>query len=608
MSGRTATDTTAQPDAGDALQPAPVGTIVRTLGRMPSKPSASWWILTIGIFSITMGAQTAGNSLWGRMVDVATGQAVGIFGKGHSAVVTLAATIAVLMVLETLGRTMGSWFLLSRSARLGVDLRKACLGSALNAPVPDVLELGTGNVISRLTRDIDDTLSLIRDAGTRLIITVLAFPFTFFALIMVSWHFAVLFVVLVAVAWPAVKVSLLILPGLSNNASTAEARRNNMLLDTVRGMPTIRALGLGDWAKKRLENNSWKAVTARTKVSAALNQVLTQAFLLYTVLLVLTLGIAMLAITAGTITLGQATAAVLLVARLEVHVFNILMFAGSIQRGLTSLGRAVSLANLADTSRAGQVLPADCAPGVPVDCNRLTVAYNSAPPVIDNLSLTLEGGTTTALVGASGAGKSTLAAAIAGLVRPASGTITVGGTDTATVPDTWTTRQVLLMSQEVHLFSGTLRGDLSMAKPGAEDSELLAALAAVGLDEKTDSWNRFFPAGLDTNIGAGHDDIEPVVAQQIAMARTLLVDPPVLIMDEATSEAGSDHARALEKAAAMLSEGRTSLVVAHRLDQAETADRILLMDNGRIIEDGTHEELIAAGGRYAQLYQRWSAT
>ena len=215
--------------------------------------------------------------------------------------------------------------------------------------------------------------------------------------------------------------------------------------------------------------------------------------------------------------------------------------------------------------------------------------------MLNDVSLTLTAGTTTALVGTSGAGKSTLASLVAGLQYPTQGTISLDGIDTATVPNTWITEHVALITQEVHLFSGTLRSDLLLAKPDASDEELWRALNTVGLDEHS----RWLPQGLDTKIGAGNEEIGAEAEQQLSLARMILRQPPVLIMDEATSEAGSEHAEVLEHAAKAVTKDRTSLVVAHRLDQAREADRIIVMEQGQIVEDGTHADLIALGGRYA---------
>ena len=162
-------------------------------------------------------------------------------------------------------------------------------------------------------------------------------------------------------------------------------------------------------------------------------------------------------------------------------------------------------------------------------------------------------------------------------------------------------RRLALISQDVHVFSGTLRDDLTLARPDAADGALEDVLARVGA-----RWYRDLPDGLDTEVGARGEQLDPLAAQQLALARVLLLDPEIVVMDEATAEAGSAGAEALEAAAAEVTRGRSAVVIAHRLDQAARADRVLVMDDGRVVESGPHAELVAAGGAYARLWDAWS--
>jgi ATP-binding cassette subfamily C protein len=207
-----------------------------------------------------------------------------------------------------------------------------------------------------------------------------------------------------------------------------------------------------------------------------------------------------------------------------------------------------------------------------------------------------------AVVGASGAGKTTLVKLIAGFHPPTTGTIRLGSQDTKDLGPDGVRRTVALVTQEVHVFAGTLSDDLRLARAQASDAELEAALERVqALD-----WVRLLPEGLETVVGDGGHALTAAQAQQLALARLVLADPPVAILDEATAEAGSAGARLLERSATQALAGRTAIIVAHRLTQAATADRIVVMESGRVAEQGTHAELLGLSGLYAQLWKAWS--
>ena len=451
-----------------------------------------------------------------------------------------------------------------------------------------------------MTHDIDQPVTQFSQIGSRVMFMLLMFPFSIGAMTLIDYRFGVLALVIAVIFVPISKCWIRALPPVTNAVSAIEAERNATLLDTLRGLATFKAFRYGAWALDRMQTKSWAALQATATRVPYINRLLHLAQTISGVWVIAALGLGAWLTAHNHITAGAASAAVFLAVRAETQILNTMLFFNAIQEGMTRLGRAVALAKL--YTPTGQRTAPDLEKPADVTIRGLEFSYpDTTDPVLPTLDLTLAAGTTTALVGASGAGKSTLAALMSGLLRP-----TAGDVDIAQVSDVWTARNVTLISQEVHIFSGLLRDDLRMAAPTATDGELLDALAAVGLPENGTAFRRAFPLGLDTQVGAGAVPLMPEVQQQIALARVLLRNPHVLILDEATSEAGSDQAHTLEAAAELVTQGRTALVVAHRLDQAVVADRIIVMDAGRIIEDGRHADLVAAGGRYAQLFARWS--
>jgi ATP-binding cassette subfamily C protein len=202
------------------------------------------------------------------------------------------------------------------------------------------------------------------------------------------------------------------------------------------------------------------------------------------------------------------------------------------------------------------------------------------------------------VVGQSGAGKSTLGRLLAGVDRPRAGSVTVGGVPIADLPADTLRRQVVLVTQEHHVFRDSLRDNLTLAAPDATDADLRQALAAVGAD-----WLDELADGLDTDL-ARHR-LDGARAQQLALARVVLADPHTVVLDEATALLDPTTARAAERVLAAVLHDRTVIAVAHRLQTAHDADRVAVMDAGRVVEVGSHDELVAAGGAYAALWRTW---
>ncbi|MEU6132069.1 ABC transporter transmembrane domain-containing protein [Saccharopolyspora sp. NPDC047091] len=250
---------------------------------------------------------------------------------------------------------------------------------------------------------------------------------------------------------------------------------------------------------------------------------------------------------------------------------------------------------------AGRGTPEPAGPGAhDLVLRDVRFSYRAGREVLHGVDLRVPAGERLVVVGPSGAGKSTLGRLIAGVSAPDSGSVAFGDVEITALPPARVRREVLLLTQEQHVFTASLRDNLSLPEAREwTDRELHDALAVVGAAE----WAARLPGGLDAVVGSGGAAVPAAVAQQLALARVVLADPHTLVLDEATSLLDGDGSRQLERSLSRLLAGRTVIAIAHRLHTARTADRVAVVDGGRIVELGAHRELLAAGGSYAALHR-----
>lgn len=579
------------------LPVADVGTALRHLGRRLLRYR---WMTLATLLVVTGGAIAAAwmPRLIGGAVDIVQD------GGGSSQLWTQGALIMLAGVLQAALSALG-WALVSAlGQRVLAGMREDVIDRALDLPVQQMEITGIGDALSRVADDVDVTARAVNNVVPNLIQMGFYVAVTLVGMATLSPWLLILVVVVVPMYAIAAVWYLRRTAPIYRRERVAMGARAQGLLSAIHGIPTVHAYGI--------ERRETRHVAVLSETAAVLGmRVMTLVTRLVKIIvwpenlsiaLVIVLGYVMVQV--GGYGAGTVTSASLYLISLLWPMMNLIFSLDDVQSAAASLTRMVGVVESIDPAVSpGPEVPADAS----IELTQVSHAYGEDPEgreriVLRPLDLSIAAGETIALVGASGAGKSTLAAIIAGTLAPRHGRVRHGGADLARADLEAVRQHATIVSQDVHVFRGTLAEDLRLAAPSATDEQLRAALRMVDAD----AWADRLPRGLETEVGEKGERLTAEQSQQLALARVALQDPAVLVLDEATADEGSSGARVLERAALAVAAGRTTVIVAHRLSQAKDADRILVMADGRVVEQGTHRQLVALGGTYAELWEAWA--
>lgn len=478
-------------------------------------------------------------------------------------------------------------------------LREAVVDRVLDLEPDRLEEAGRGDVLARVGDDVRTVNTSLDEGVPTTIDSLVAIGFTVVGLSALDWRLGLAGLCAIPVYAMGLRWYLPHAGPRYRAERVAEGERAEALLTGLQSAPTLRALRYEEMWQRRVEDRSWQAATVAIDVYRLLTRFWARSNRAELVGLLLVLGTGFVLVRGDMVTVGAATTAALFFHRLFNPIGGLLATFDQVQAAGASLARLAGLA-LLPASEAGSRPAQDEHPGLELEGIHHT--YADGDEVLHDVSVRVAPGERVALVGATGAGKSTLALIAAGHLVPSRGTRTLAGSSYEDLGAPAVRARVALVTQQVHVFAGTLRDNLLLAAPGADAEAVQDALERT----RATGWVEALPDGLDTVVGAHGHTLTPAQAQQVALARVLLADRPVIVLDEATAEAGSAGARQLDDAATEVLRGRTAIVVAHRLSQASTADRIVVLDHGKVAEQGTHEELLALGGQYATLWSSWS--
>jgi ABC-type multidrug transport system fused ATPase/permease subunit len=477
------------------------------------------------------------------------------------------------------------------------DLREAFMASALTLPIGLVEQGGTGDLVTRTTQDISAVSATVRRGLPESAIAVVTVVLTLVAAVIPAPLIAPVFLLGAPILVVVMRWYMRRAVGVYQTMGASYGPFFASINETAGGSRTVEALSL---ARPRIASmdaalhGRWVAQLGRIHLRQVMLPWSNLAFAI-PVFASLAWG-GWLAIE-GLVPIGTVVTATLYASALVAPLESLINWTDELQKGIVSFARILGVSEARETDADAAAVPSSNE----VELRDVRFAYREGHEVVHGVSLRVIRGERLALVGASGAGKSTLARILAGIDAPTAGRSLVGGVDVGRIALDRRRREIMLVSQENHIFATSILENVQLARGDATADEVRAALAMTGALE----WVEALADGWKTQVGAKGHPLTGAQEQQLALARVVLADPHTLILDEATSAMDPTAARDLEAALNAALQGRTVIAIVHRLYTAYDADRIAVVDAGRVVELGSHDELLTAGGIYAELWGAW---